>query len=143
MALRAAFPAHHGLVRLLRLPAPHTLRPPSDAYSMLRALHAGGENNLAFTCSRRRLAIATLHLGAEGGVGERRSAPPETTVAREEAAVEAGKKTDKKEKGEAKVLVGLETSGEGSKEQKEQEVKLKKAKKSVAFRSDRPDLYDF
>ena len=34
-----------------------------------------GENNLAFKLKRKRLVVETLHLGVEGGVGERRTEP--------------------------------------------------------------------
>jgi len=35
----------------------------------------GGENNLAFKCTRKRFVIETHHLDVEGGVGERRTTP--------------------------------------------------------------------
>ncbi|KAH9004410.1 hypothetical protein EDB86DRAFT_3210211 [Lactarius hatsudake] len=35
----------------------------------------GGENNLAFKCTRKRFVIETHHLDVEGGVGERRTHP--------------------------------------------------------------------
>ncbi|KJA26157.1 hypothetical protein HYPSUDRAFT_199363 [Hypholoma sublateritium FD-334 SS-4] len=73
--LAGLFPGHHGLVRALRLPAPHTLLAPSDRFSQLRGLTAG-ENNLAFRCTRKRLLFETLHLDVEGGPGERRTPAP-------------------------------------------------------------------
>jgi len=70
-ALCSIFPGHHGLVEIHRLPAPHTLSPPSDRLSSLRGLGRSGENNLAFKCTRKRLVFETLHLDVEGGRGER------------------------------------------------------------------------
>jgi hypothetical protein len=35
-------------------------------------------NNIAFKLKRKRLIIETLHLGVEGGVGERRTEPTST-----------------------------------------------------------------
>ncbi|KAF7339704.1 PAXNEB-domain-containing protein [Mycena sanguinolenta] len=81
-ALAATFPGHHGLLRIHTLPAPTTLVPASDRFSTLRGTGTGGENNLGFKCTRKRLVFETVHLDVEGGVGERRtSAPPTTTVA--------------------------------------------------------------
>jgi elongator complex protein 4 len=81
-SLMETFPTHHGFVHVHALPAPHTLVPPSDRYSVLRGLSSSavaaggsGENNLAFRCTRKRLVVETLHLDLEGGVGERRTTP--------------------------------------------------------------------
>ncbi|KAJ7462667.1 Elongator complex protein 4 [Mycena galericulata] len=74
-ALAAAFPASHGLVRLHTLPAPQSLVPASDRFSVIRGVGGGGENNIGFKCTRKRLVFETVHLGVEGGVGERRSKP--------------------------------------------------------------------
>ncbi|KZO96013.1 hypothetical protein CALVIDRAFT_598707 [Calocera viscosa TUFC12733] len=78
--------SHHGIVQLLKLPSLNSLVPPSDKLSTLRGLgqaakgdghhRGGGENNLAFRCKRRHFVIETLNLDVEGGVGERRTAPP-------------------------------------------------------------------
>ncbi|KAJ7139845.1 Elongator complex protein 4 [Mycena epipterygia] len=70
-ALSAAFPAHHGLVRIHTLPAPQGLVAASDRFSTLRGPVA--ENNLGFKCTRKRLVFETLHLDVDGGVGERRT----------------------------------------------------------------------
>jgi elongator complex protein 4 len=105
---------------------------PSDRCSSLRGLSAttsasggGGENNLAFKCTRKRLVIETLHLDLEGGVSERRTTP---------VAPVAATRGTKSSAGVEHIAVGAD---EGAGEQP------KKKKKAVAFRSDRPDLYDF
>ncbi|KZV75589.1 PAXNEB-domain-containing protein [Peniophora sp. CONT] len=152
--LASAFPSYHGFVRLHSLPAPHTLLAPSDRFSTLRGLAggAGGENNLAFKCMRRRFVLETMHLDVEGGVGERRTAPASSTEARHdpghnhseaggrglakvEVAVEGG--VDKASAIEVQVQVKAEAEESGAAEPK------KRKKKSVAFRADRPDVYDF
>ncbi|KAJ7783473.1 Elongator complex protein 4 [Mycena maculata] len=94
-ALALAFPASQGLVRLHTLPAPLALVPPSDRLSTLRGANTGGggENNLGFKCTRKRLVFETVHLGVEGGVGERRSA---RTVEEGQVDVEKGKKDRKR-----------------------------------------------
>lgn len=152
--LTRAFPSYHGFVRLHSLPAPHTLLAPSDRFSTLRGLAggAGGENNLAFKCMRRRFVLETMHLDVEGGVGERRTAPAASTEARHdvghthndsdgrglakvEVAVEGG--AGKAGPIEVQVQVKAEAEESGAAEPK------KRKKKSVAFRADRPDVYDF
>ncbi|KAJ9118229.1 hypothetical protein QFC22_004136 [Naganishia vaughanmartiniae] len=52
----------------------------AQKHSSLLGLGAGstGQNNLAFKLKRKRLIIETLHLGVEGGVGERRTEPTRT-----------------------------------------------------------------
>jgi len=75
-ALAAAFPTSHGLVRLHNLPAPHNLVSASDRFSVIRGVSGeggGGENNIGFKCTRKRMVFETVHLGAEGGIGERRT----------------------------------------------------------------------
>lgn len=123
------FSAHHGLVHIHRLPAPHTLVAPSDRFSALRGLTSSGENNLAFKCMRKRVVFETLHLDVEGGVGERR-----TTAPRAAPRAEAGDAT-------ARVSVehvqSIDLDLEGPPRHKAS------AKKKVAFHSDRPDVYDF
>ncbi|KAI0036683.1 Elongator complex protein 4 [Vararia minispora EC-137] len=153
--------AYHGLVRVHSLPGPHTLLAPSDRFSTLRGLGAGGvgggENNLAFKCTRRRLAIETLHLDVEGGVGERRTKPAEGTAAggaRTKGAVEIVAERGGGGGGDGRAAVEVEMEGAeryGRKEMKGGETTegaktstdRRKAKKSVAFRSERPDVYDF
>jgi len=85
-SLSAAFPSHHGMVEIHRMPAPHTVAYPSDRYSTLRGLSASagmavgsGENNVGFRCTRKRLVVETMHLEAEGGVTERRTHRPADT----------------------------------------------------------------
>ncbi|KAJ7130077.1 Elongator complex protein 4 [Mycena crocata] len=81
-ALGAAFPGHHGLVRIHTLPAPQGLVAASDRFSTLRGAVAGsGENNVGFKCTRKRLVFETLHLDVDGGVGERRTTVPPVAVA--------------------------------------------------------------
>lgn len=82
-SLSLTFPSHHGLVHVHGLPAPLSLRSASDRSSTLRGISTvsgGGENNLAFKCTRKRFVIETHHLDVEGGVGERRTTPMGKTV---------------------------------------------------------------
>ncbi|KZT44587.1 hypothetical protein SISSUDRAFT_971978, partial [Sistotremastrum suecicum HHB10207 ss-3] len=77
-SLEDLFPRHHGLFHIHRLPTPHSLVPPSDRFSQLRGIAnsangGGGENNLAFKSTRKRLVIETLHLDVDGGISERRT----------------------------------------------------------------------
>ncbi|KAI1793901.1 PAXNEB-domain-containing protein [Ganoderma leucocontextum] len=159
-SLSATFSAHHGLVHIHSLPAPHTLVPPSDKFSTLRGLTSSGENNLAFKCMRKRLIFETLHLDVEGGVSERRTTPSSTALA-----MEAGTSYDRDlshrasatlvpgDSSMAAVQVQLEeaqiaTSArepppDSSPANAESAFKKAKVKKKVAFTSERPDLYDF
>lgn len=110
----------------------------------------GGENNLTFKSTRKRLIFETLHLDIEGGVGERRTAPSTTVLdITSDVHDDASHKehcTDDKT-AFAAVDVALEdlvlekpTLDKGI---EVPEIKQKKPKKKVAFRADRPDLYDF
>ncbi|EST06654.2 Elongator complex protein 4 [Kalmanozyma brasiliensis GHG001] len=85
-ALRSAFPAYTGAVKILNTPSVGTLTNPSIRSSVLRGMGGapaggreggagGGENNLAFKVRRKRVVIETLHLDVEGGVSERRTKP--------------------------------------------------------------------
>jgi elongator complex protein 4 len=121
-------------VRLLALPAPGALVPASERASTLRGLGAGGgENNLGFRCMRKRLLFETVHLDAEGGVGERRTAPSATSVADAEVARAA-----------TAALVPVQVGGADAAAEPEPEpAQAKKAKKRVAFRPERAELYEF
>ncbi|KAJ7169602.1 Elongator complex protein 4 [Mycena filopes] len=120
-ALAAAFPAHHGLLQIHTLPAPTALVPASDRFSTLRGTGAvgGGENNLGFKCTRKRLVFETVHLGVEGGVGDRRTSRTSGSVRVEVEGVAA-------------VEPVVEAAPTG-----------KKSRKRVGFQSDRPEVYDF
>lgn len=176
-AMTALSPSHHGLVEIRRLPAPHTLLSPSDKFSTLRGLSSsamssggGGENNLAFKCTRKRLVFETLHLDVEGGVGERRTTPSTGTVmqgvtnhdTRDQppltrtaaAAVEVHLEEDLKDPFSITSTVQMEGFAVAMAQNSsmmdvpspmsgETSAKGKKPKKRVAFQSDRPDLYDF
>ncbi|KAI0321688.1 PAXNEB protein-domain-containing protein [Amylostereum chailletii] len=172
-SLSALFPSYHGLLRIHTLPAPHTLQPPSDRFSTLRGLASssgsagGGENNLAFKCMRKRLVLETMHLDVEGGVGERRTTPANGSVlgdgSRQEGSMAEG--STKRKPGVAAVevklegmdtggtkagIVGLEAKEVGENENENENEsgtavvagKAKK-KKTVGFRTERPDVYDF
>jgi len=134
------------------------LVPLSDRFSVLRGLSTsssasggGGENNLAFKCTRKRLLFETLHLDVEGGLSERRTMPTvvmQSVVGAESAATsERGTlgPTRHKTAQVAKVEVCLEVDDHTPPPDADlgMESKAKKKKKSVAFLSDRPDLYDF
>lgn len=82
-SLASLFQNYHGMLHIYSSPSPHTLLPPSHKLSVLRGLASssnqvggGGENNLAFRCTRKRFIVETLHLDVEGGVGERRTTAP-------------------------------------------------------------------
>ncbi|KAF7319915.1 hypothetical protein MKEN_00775000 [Mycena kentingensis (nom. inval.)] len=125
-ALSATFPGLHGLVRIHSLPAPRSLVPASDRFSALRgASSGGGENNLGFKCTRKRLIFETLHLDVEGGVSERRTTAPAVSTA-------------------TVAPVKIEVEGAPVPSQPDPEpVPKKKTRKKVGFQSDRPELYDF
>ncbi|KAH0590507.1 hypothetical protein H2248_000654 [Termitomyces sp. 'cryptogamus'] len=160
-SLTMTFPNHHGFLHIHTLPAPHSIIPPSDKFSALRGLSASagglggsGENNLTFKSTRKRLIFETLHLDIEGGVGERRTTPSAAaTVPGETHDLLHESPGTNKTPGFATVQVVLEnpelsktvhdaTDG-GDKGTEKPEGKPKKPKKRVAFRADRPDLYDF
>ncbi|RDB29106.1 Elongator complex protein 4 [Hypsizygus marmoreus] len=155
-SLTSIFPSHHGLLHIHSLPAPHTLLPPSDKFSSLRGLAAsagstgGGENNLTFKSTRKRLVFETLHLDIEGGVGERRTTPATTTFDGVDHAHDHASHAKLHKSAVAAVEVVLEDFGQEKpsigivdKAAEGLQVKPRKQKKSVAFRADRPDLYDF
>ena len=136
-ALTSMFPSHHGLVDIHKLPSPHSLLPASDKFSQLRGLATfsssstgGGENNLAFKCTRKRFIIETLHLDVEGGISERRTTAPvmaDIDLEHKATAPAVQVSTD---------VANLEPAQVNF-------TAKQKPKKSVAFRTDRPDLYDF
>jgi elongator complex protein 4 len=152
-SLSAIFPSHHGILHIHTLPAPHTILPPSDKYSTLRGLSSSavsaggsGENNLAFKCMRKRLIFETLHLDLEGGVGDRRTTPSSNAIALEagttrKVGADVGAMEQTPQIGGAAVEVKLESPEENA-VHFEPDVKTK-PRKRVAFRSDKPDLYDF
>jgi len=75
--LQPIFHPLHGLITLHSFPHTHLL-PPTIKYSSLLGLSSGGggsENNLGFRARRKRWGIETVHLGIDGGVGERRTEP--------------------------------------------------------------------
>ncbi|KAJ7786023.1 Elongator complex protein 4 [Mycena metata] len=142
-ALAAAFPAHHGLLQIHTLPAPTALVPASDRFSTLRGTAAvgGGENNLGFKCTRKRLVFETVHLGVEGGVGERRTSAP--AAASELAANKLASSTNTPRVGAA---VEVEVEGAVAVEPAAEPAPPtpgKKSRKRVGFQSDRPEVYDF
>lgn len=89
---------------------------------------------MGFRCSRKRFVIETLHLDVEGGVSERRTAPPRSAGLHEDSAKPV------KEPGAAKVAVEAPPVPEETTKTPE---KPKKPRKVVAFRSEGKDLYDF
>jgi elongator complex protein 4 len=155
------------------LPAPHSLLPPSDKFSTLRAIHAsggtinsnavssaspsvassaegGGENNLAFKCMRKRLVFETLHLDVEGGVGERRTTPAKNASVLEDVATTLQHQQHQQHQHHLQQMkpaveskVDVELEGVTSSMTPGPEKPVKKKKKAVVFQSDRPELYDF
>lgn len=149
-SLSASFPQYSGLLTIHSTPSPTTLLPPSYRFSELRGLHtgggtgtitSGGENNLAFKCMRRRFVIETLHLDIEGGVSERRTAPP-TGLASMDATIPSTLTTNCHSTASVEI-VAQARSGATVLDEPPPPSPKKKPKKSVAFRSDRPELYDF
>ncbi|KAA1468644.1 PAXNEB-domain-containing protein [Dentipellis sp. KUC8613] len=154
-SLSALFPSHHGLLNIHTLPSPHTILSPSDRFSILRGISSnsssagGGENNLAFKCMRKRLVFETLHLDVEGGVGERRTTPATNAVTSETVGAHTGPSAEPEigKSAAASLQIQFEETQKGAAliplDVAVTETKPAKAKKRVAFQSDRPDLYDF
>lgn len=141
--LSAMFPSQHGLVHIENLPVPYSLVTPSDRFSELRGLSSfsstdtgGGENNLAFKCTRKRFIIETLHLDVEGGVSERRTTA--STVADSAPSSKPSSDTVL-----ASVPIIREEPTPASSEVVVGGKNTKKKKKKVNFQNDRPDVYDF
>lgn len=73
----------HGLLSIPTFPTTHHLLPPTLKNSSLLGISSNnegggggaGENNLGFRLKRKRFVIETVHLGIEGGTGERRTEP--------------------------------------------------------------------
>jgi elongator complex protein 4 len=169
-ALNVAFPHSHGLVHIHSLPTLHTLLPPAQKHSSLLGVGPGstGQNNLAFKLKRKRLIIETLHLGVEGGVGERRTEPTSTGGAldvrkiKREAGHDHSHSHDHthdhahhaegidKPVGDASVrFAAVNISMDDSESARtstggDDTQPLKKERKKVSFiRHDKPELYDF
>jgi elongator complex protein 4 len=83
------------------------------------------------------MVIETLHLDAEGGVGERRTARPDSPPP------PAVKLTEQTQSAVVIEIDGSQDSLVGPLPRPEVEAKSTKPKKGVAFRLDRPDLYEF
>lgn len=96
-ALQPVYAPLHGLLTLHSFPTSHALLPPTIRHSTLLGLSSAsgdssasggpgsggggngggaGENNLGFRCGRKRWVVETVHLGIEGGTGERRTEAP-------------------------------------------------------------------
>ncbi len=83
--LAPLFPHSHGLLTLHSFPKTHSLLPSTLKHSSLLGVSqsastsasqgGAGENNLSFRLKRKQFVLETLHLGVEGGVGERRTEP--------------------------------------------------------------------
>ena len=129
--LQPIFHPLHGLITLHAFPHTHLL-PPTIKHSSLLGLSSGGggsENNLGFRARRKRWGVETVHLGIDGGVGERRTEPaPE--VARMVSAAPASAQSGNSE-GVEKVSVAEPVVEQGG------EVKVKKEKSArVRFGED-------
>lgn len=152
-SLSASFPQYSGLLTIHSTPAPTTLLPPSYRFSELRGLHTGGgtgttagggENNLAFKCMRKRFVIETLHLDIEGGVSERRTIPP-TSVSSVDSILPPTPtiaQTHVHSTPSVEIITQTQSIVTSS-DEKPPHAPMNKPKKSVAFKSDRPELYDF
>lgn len=166
-SLAAIFPTQHGLLHIHTSPAPHSILPSSDKFSVLRGLSSSansaggsGENNLGFKCMRKRLIFETLHLDLEGGVGERRTTPSTNAMALDAAMTshdhenhhDTGNQRNEEMAAiqvevaiDANIIIPGDNAADTRVTEGTSEIrgKIKKAKKKVAFHSDRPDLYDF
>ncbi|KAG8708223.1 hypothetical protein FRC08_000055 [Ceratobasidium sp. 394] len=140
-----SFPTHHGLVKISASPSPGTLRAPSISKSVLRGMnssgpHGGGENNLAFRCTRKRLIIETMHLGAEGGVGARQTAPPPNAAIQLDSHPHPAPKPTES----ARINIALDNGPNLTVEASQEGTKTsKKGQRRVLFQSDKPEIYDF
>ncbi|KAG8896440.1 hypothetical protein FRB99_008888 [Tulasnella sp. 403] len=149
--LASTFPRYHGFVHIHRTPSIHSLAPPSHKLSILRGLSSpssysggGGENNLGFRCTRKRFVIETLHLDVEGGVSERRTAPPSSAGVHKRLNVQGSERPQERAKGQETARVGVEVpTSTGPVIEQPPTEKQKKPRKVVAFRSEGRDLYDF
>jgi elongator complex protein 4 len=169
--LAAAYAPAHGLLTPLKLNARGHVIAPALRHSALLGVAAGSEQNLGFRLKRRRWVVESVHLGIEGGSGERRTEPVSRPVAATAAgppvvstAVEGidtppapapapapSKTIPAKEKkprarvrfGEDEVMVSLD-SGKPPVARGHDHGPLKaKMAPKVAIRHDRPDLYEF
>jgi len=135
------------------MPAPTTLLPPSYRFSELLGLHTGGgigtttgggENNLAFKCMRKRFVIETLHLDIEGGVSERRTTAPTGVSGVDVTAPSISTVSQTHVHSTPSVEIITQTqSGITILDEPPLPAPKKKTRKTVAFRSDRPELYDY
>ena len=153
----------HGLLELHTFPSTHAVIPPTLKHSALLGLAPGegagggaGENNLGFRLKRRKFVIETVHLGVEGGVGERQTGPVaeqlSLTAPRPEKAVEsmsadvvvpdtvASAKPRRPARVRFREQVGIDepeaSAGGGA-------AVLSSEKPRVRFQHEQPELYDF
>lgn len=106
--------------------------------------HGGGENNLAFRCTRRRLVIETMHLGAEGGIGARQTTAPSGLDAPADSIATQTSSTDSNKPARVTIAFDIPESGGQSPEASIKETKTTKVKqKRVLFQHDKPEIYDF
>jgi len=93
---------------------------------------------------RKRFVIETLHLDIEGGVSERRTVPP-TGVSSVDTMVPSTS-TVSQALVHSTPAVEITTQNQSiltDLDEAPPPVTIQKPKKSVAFKSDRPELYDF
>jgi len=91
---------------------------------------------------RKRFVIETLHLDIEGGVSERRTAPP-AGLASVDATVPSTSTSSQTHFHPSVEIAAQTPSSVTVLDEASSPAPKKKPKKSVAFRSDRPELYDF
>ena len=93
---------------------------------------------------RKRFVIETLHLDIEGGVSERRTIPP-TDVSSMGSMVSSASTVPQAHvySTPAVEIITQTQSIVTEPDEAPPPVPMKKPKKSVAFKSDRPELYDF
>ena len=93
---------------------------------------------------RKRFVIETLHLDIEGGVSERRTAPP-TGVSSVESMLPSTSPIAQTHvhSTPAVEIIAQTRSIVNDSDETPPHVPMNKPKKTVAFKSDRPELYDF
>lgn len=128
--LAKAYYPSHGLITPHVLYSGHNVVAPALRYSQLLGVASGaGEQNLGFRLKRKRWVVESVHLGIEGGSGERRTEPVvKTAVVEKERAVEGIEL--------AKVTV---TEGKAEVKEGTDKVEKKKPRAKVRFGEDMED----
>lgn len=128
--LASAYAPAHGLLTPHRLSARGHILAPALRHSSLLGVNAGSEQNLGFRLKRRRWVVETVHLGIEGGSGERRTEPVARKVEKVPEVTAGVEGVEKVEKGDKVGSVGGAEGVETAKPEK------KKPRAKVRFGED-------